>query len=173
MPRSTDMGKKPYPELLLPDIYSLTPELLQAKGIRLLLLDLDNTITKYGVTVPTARLSAYIADLRAAGIEPFIYSNSHGDRAALMAEALDVGYMSHVKKPHTEKLDGLLAEKGVSKAETAIAGDQIYRDVLCGVKGGILSVCVRPISLKNPFRALRYLAELPYRRVRRDDNSSL
>lgn len=158
------MAARPYPDLMLHSIYELTPETLESLGIRLLLLDLDNTITKYRVTEPTVSLREYIDSLTSAGIEPFIYSNSHGGRAEHMADALGIEYLSRVRKPHTEKLEELLAAKGVSKAEAAIAGDQIYRDVLCGVRGGILSVCVRPISLKNPFRAIRYLAELPYRR---------
>jgi len=47
--------------------------------------------------------------------------------------------------------------------ETAIVGDQIYTDVLCGKRAGIKTIAVRPISLSNPFHYLRYGAELPFR----------
>jgi len=67
-------------------------------------------------------------------------------------------------KPGTRVLKRVLAEKGVAPAAAALVGDQIYTDVLCAGRAGILSVLVKPLCLRrNPLLALRYGAEAPFR----------
>ena len=41
------------PDLILPALTDLTPQLLRARGIGLLLMDFDNTIVPYTTDVPT------------------------------------------------------------------------------------------------------------------------
>ena len=41
------------------NIYQLTGEALQRRGIRLLLADLDNTLVPYGVPLPDEKLKAW------------------------------------------------------------------------------------------------------------------
>ena len=58
----------------------------------------------------------------------------------------------------------MIAQKGYSPDETAILGDQIYTDILCGINCGIKSICVRPICIsRNPLLAIRYFFEMPFR----------
>ena len=157
----------PIPDMMLKDVYALTPAALGERGVKLLLMDLDNTLDKYHAKAPTDRLRSWIDGLKQAGIEPFIYSNSHGHRAERFASALGIAYINKARKPRVRRLFALLREKGVAPEETAIVGDQVYTDVLCGKRAGILSIAVRPISLSNPFYYLRYGAELPFRQAYR------
>jgi len=157
------MFKFPIPYMILKSIYELKPEKLNEMGVKLLLMDLDNTLDKYHAQEPTARLRSWIDSLKQAGIEPFIYSNSHGDRAKSFASSLSLEYINKAGKPRTKRLLKLLKEKNISAESTAIIGDQIYTDILCGRRAGIFTIAVTPIDMTNPFHYLRYRAEFPFR----------
>lgn len=153
----------PIPDIILKSIYELKPEKLSEMGVKLLLMDLDNTLDKYHAKFPTVRLRNWIDGMKRAGIEPFIYSNSRGDRAERFASSLSIEYVNKARKPRVKKLFELLKEKNVRPENTAIIGDQIYTDILCGKRGGLLTIAIRPIDMTNPFHFFRYGAELPFR----------
>ncbi len=157
------MNKLPIPCKSVHDIYEITPEFLREQGIRLLLMDLDNTLSPYIVDEATPELKQWIENLKAGGIEPFIFSNNKGDRPAMFAQQLGLDFVKLAKKPRQGMLQTVLEQKGVRVEETAIIGDQIYTDVLCGAIGGLYTIVVRPILLHNPLHALRYGAEFPFR----------
>lgn len=159
------MSKLPIPDLVYESIYELTPQKLHELGITLLLMDLDNTLDKYHAPAPTERLHAWIESLKAEGIEPFIYSNSYGDRAEKFATELAIDYINKAHKPGIERLVKLLESKNVSAKNTAIIGDQIYTDILCGKRAGITTIAITPIDVSNPFHFLRYKAEFPFRQA--------
>lgn len=159
--------KLPVPDLILNDIYELTPERLKALGIELLLLDLDNTLVPYMVMQPDVRLRNWADSLRHAGIEPFIFSNSRGVRASTFSKALSIEYVAQAKKPKPHQLLQVLAQKGVAPEHAALVGDQIYTDILCAKRAGILAVAVEPIDLTNILYRVRYWAEFPFRRAYR------
>ncbi len=157
------MAKLPIPNLMLPSIYQLTPAMLRDMGITLLLMDLDNTLAPYNCGTPSVSLRNWLDSMRKAGIEPFLLSNNRGSRPSIFAKALTLDYIGRAQKPNPKKLLAVLERKGVAPKNAAIVGDQIYTDILCGVRAGIFSVAVRPIDLKNPFRLLRYGLEKPFR----------
>ncbi len=157
------MLRAPVPDLLLPDVFAVTPEKLHARGVKLLLLDLDNTLAPYGVPDVTEEVRRWLGEIAAAGIEPYIFSNNRGGRPAAFAEKLGLPFVGRAKKPNPRRLRALLEEKGLSCAEAALVGDQIYTDIFCARRAGVLAVAVRPIDARAPHRALRYAAEAPFR----------
>ena len=72
--------KLPIPKRSAEDIYEITPAFLREQGVKLLLMDLDNTLSPYIVDEATQELKQWIETLKAGGIEPFIFSNNKGDR---------------------------------------------------------------------------------------------
>ena len=69
------------PKIIAPKLTDLTPELLRARKIRLLMLDFDNTIVPYTTNVPTPEMTAWLDDMNnLEGIQLCIVSNSHKDR---------------------------------------------------------------------------------------------
>lgn len=159
----TIIWKLPVPHHMVRSIYDLKTEFFTSRGIKLLLLDLDNTLVPYEDDEPSDELKSWLREISEAGIEPFIFSNNRGGRPAGFSEKLDIGFIGRAKKPNPRKLNQVLAEKGIRHKEAAIVGDQIYTDIFCGRRAGILSVAVRPIRISNPLRALRYAAESPFR----------
>ena len=56
------------PDYYFPDIYAIDPERLRARGVKVLLADLDNTLAPYGVPKPSGEVVAWRARLEQAGI---------------------------------------------------------------------------------------------------------
>ena len=144
--------KLPIPNRAVHDIYELTPDFLRSRNITLLLMDLDNTLAPYSTDEATPALKAWIASMKAAGIEPFLFSNNKGDRPSIFARQLNVDYVKLAHKPKQAALRQVLTQKSTPIERVCIIGDQIYTDVLCGSIAGAYTVVVRPISLKNPDR---------------------
>ena len=68
------------PKIIANRLTDITPELLHARGIRLLMLDFDNTIVPYTTDVPTAEMTAWLDRMKQTDITVCIVSNSHKDR---------------------------------------------------------------------------------------------
>ena len=147
------------------NIYQLTGEALQRRGIRLLLAGLDNTLVPYGVPLPDEKLKAWRDDLAAHGVTLFVLSNNrHAQRPSTFANGLEVPYIGHAGKPKTPSFFKAMEQMGVIPQETAIVGDQVFTDVLGGNRAGVTTILVKPIRLAgNPGRYLRYAVEVPFR----------
>lgn len=147
------------------NIYQLTGEALQRRGIRLLLADLDNTLVPYGVPLPDEKLKEWRDDLAAHGVTLFVLSNNrHPQRPSTFAKGLEVPYIGHAGKPKTPSFYKAMEQVGVTPQETAIVGDQVFTDVLGGNRAGVTTILVKPIRLAgNPGRYLRYAIEVPFR----------
>ena len=88
------------PQGVYPSVTALEPEALAAKGVRLVLADLDNTLVPYKVPEPTPDIVAWKEALERAGIRLFLLSNSRKPhRARHFAEALGIPFQGHSGKP--------------------------------------------------------------------------
>ena len=154
---------------LADDIYQITGEALQRRGIRLLLADLDNTLIPYGEREPSGPVRTWAAALKAGGVELFLLSNSRKPtRAGHYARCLEVPYLGHAGKPRTEGFFRAMEQMGRTPTQTAMVGDQIFTDILGAKRAGVLALMVEPMELRgNPGRYLRYAVEEPFRALGR------
>lgn len=153
----------PVPDLMKKDIYEIQPEELLGRGIRFVLLDVDNTLAPYTVNEPEKRLKEWARGLREAGLELFILSNNRGSRPEIFAGALGTGFVGKARKPFTAVAKKVLHEHGAVPEQTALVGDQIYTDTLCAKRLGVMAVLVEPIKFTNIFLRVRYWLEAPFR----------
>lgn len=152
------------PDYYFPNIAAIDLSRLRARGVKLLLADLDNTLAPYGVAEPDDQVRAWKESLAAAGITLFILSNSRRPgRAQRFAQALGVPYEGHAGKPKPGGFRRALARMGVTAAEAAIVGDQIFTDTWGGNNAGVLTLLVHPIRFGTIFRFLRFVLETPFR----------
>lgn len=152
------------PQVVLRNIFEITPQALQGRGITLLLADLDNTLIRYGEREPTEPLRAWAAELKAGGVDLFLLSNSRKPtRASHFAQCLGIPFLGHAGKPKKGGFQAAMVQMGRTPAQTAMVGDQMFTDILGARRAGVLAIAVRPIACDNPFRALRYGIELPFR----------
>ncbi|NLB28610.1 MAG: YqeG family HAD IIIA-type phosphatase, partial [Clostridiales bacterium] len=129
-----------------------------------LMLDLDNTIAPCSRKTPPSELLAWINEMKSAGIVLYIVSNSRReDRVSSFAGAFGIPYIYRAKKPSPRAVLRLLKKLRVLPENAALAGDQIYTDVLAANRAGAISIIVHPLKLINPVLALRFALELPFR----------
>lgn len=159
------MALSPIPQGVYPSFAALTPHALRAKGITLVLADLDNTLVAYKIPTPPPEVVAWKDTLAQAGIQLFILSNSRKPgRAQHFAQALDVPYQGRSGKPRRAGYLAAMERMGATPAQTVMVGDQIFTDILGANNAGIAPLLVQPIQLAgNPGRYVRYAIETPFR----------
>ena len=153
----------PVPDVMKDNIYQITPRMFLNRGIRFIMLDVDNTIAPYSVHGVSPSLKEWVEEMKKAGLELFILSNNKGERPEVFAKALEIEYRKKALKPFTKTAIQVMRQKGYSPSQTAFIGDQIYTDTCCGKWMGAFTVLVRPIEFPNFFLKLRYWLEFPFR----------
>lgn len=149
------------PTILTDRVTDLTPELLHRKGIRLLMLDFDNTIVPYTTDDPTEEMIRWLEEMNRSEIQLCIVSNSKKSRVPSFCSRYGLDCITHAKKPFSRGIRHCLARYGVSPGEAALAGDQVYTDVLGARCQGMTAILVRAIDNHNIWLKLRHGLELP------------
>lgn len=150
------------PKVIFHKLTDVTPEYLRAQGRSLLMLDFDNTMLPYTSRIPTAELLRWIDGMKRSGIRLCVVSNSKKNKAKDFCAAHNIACITHSKKPFRRGIRQCLARFGAEPGEAALAGDQIFTDVLGANRSGALSILVKPIHLHNIWLKLRHAAEKPF-----------
>ena len=143
-------------------VTDLTPEVLAENGIRLLMLDFDNTIVPYTTSVPTAEMRAWFETMLRSDIKLCVVSNSHKDRVKIFCQQWGIPCITHANKPFPKGIRQCLKEFGLSPEECALAGDQIFTDTLGANGAGVRPILVQAIHNHNIWLKLRHAAEMPF-----------
>ena len=163
------MSFSPVADIAFNKLTDIEPGFLREKGIGLLLLDIDNTVSPYSLDEPTKEVVSWVEKMKNGGVELFFVSNNRGERPRMFSEKLGIPYVKKAAKPFRKGVLKALEICGKKAEETALCGDQSFTDVLCANGCGITSILVQPIDLSNPLLALRYFAELPFRKAAKTD----
>ena len=150
------------PKLITGELTDLTPEILKANHVRLLMLDFDNTIVPYTTDIPTEKMSAWLQDMNASDIQLCVVSNSKRDRVKVFCGKYGIDCITHAKKPLTKGIKACLEKYGIPAHEAALVGDQIYTDTFGANNAGCMPILVRAIDNHNIWLKLRHVAELPF-----------
>ena len=150
------------PRLITGELTDLTPEILKANHVRLLMLDFDNTIVPYTTDIPTEKMSAWLQDMNASDIQLCVVSNSKRDRVKVFCGKYGIDCITHAKKPFTKGIKACLEKYGIPAHEAALVGDQIYTDTFGANNAGCMPILVRAIDNHNIWLKLRHVAELPF-----------
>ena len=150
------------PKVRCESLTDLTPEYLQKLGIKLLMLDFDNTIVPYTTSVPTEEMEAWLKGMLASSVKLCVVSNSKRERVQIFCKAYGLDCITHAKKPFSKGILQCLKRYGLSPRECAIAGDQIFTDTLGGNCAGLTTVLVRPINNHNFWLKARHVLEQPF-----------
>lgn len=155
------------PRIIVDRLTDLTPEMLLKCGVDFLMLDFDNTIVPYTTDEPTPEMERWLQIMLASEIGICVVSNSKKDRVVRFCRARDIPCITHSRKPFQKGIRRCLAQYGLDVRRTALAGDQIYTDVLGINCAGGVSILVTPIQLHNFWLRLRHVAELPFIGIRK------
>ena len=150
------------PKLMTDALTDLTPELLRDRGVRLLMLDFDNTIVPYTTSVPTETMVRWLKTMNASDIQICVVSNSHKDRVPAFCREYGLDCITHAKKPFSRGIRACLEKYQIPPFQAALVGDQIYTDTLGANCAGVQSILVRAIHNHNFWLKARHVLELPF-----------
>ena len=150
------------PKLITDELTDLTPELLDELGIKLLMMDFDNTIVPYTTDIPQPLMEQWLMDMAECGIPVCVVSNSKNDRVKRFCSHYGIDCITHAKKPFTKGIKARLAKYGIPASEAALVGDQIFTDTFGANNAGCVSILVKAIDNHNIWLKLRHVAELPF-----------
>ena len=125
----------------------ITPELLQSKGICLLLSDLDFTLAPKSTPRPDAAVRQWIDGLRSAGIRVMILSNNR-------------------RPQRVETFCRAMAQAGTDPAHTAMLGDKLLTDVLGANLSGVTALMVEPAGgARTPWQKVLHALQAPWKHL--------
>ncbi len=143
------MIEKFMPDIYQKSIYYINYDKLYKKGIRLLLFDLDNTITPSHVNKPTKRLKKLFDELKDKGFKIIIVSNSTKHRIEPFKNELMVDACAFSLKPRKDKYVYIMDKFKYKHTEIACIGDQLITDIYGANRLDITSILVNPLSEKD------------------------
>lgn len=150
------------PKVISPALTDITPALLHSLGVKLLMLDFDNTIVPYTTDKPAPEMEQWLRQMLSSGIVLCIVSNSKKRRVPAFCKERDIPCITNARKPFSKGIRECLARYGVEPGEAALAGDQIYTDTLGANRAGVTSILVRAIDNHNFWLKARHALELPF-----------
>ena len=150
------------PTVIANSVTELTPGYLEKRRIRLLMLDFDNTIVPYTTNEPTEEMAAWLKQMAESSIQLCVVSNSKRDRVKVFCKTYGIDCITHAKKPFSKGIRECLTRYGFSGGCCALAGDQIYTDVLGANCAGVQSILVKAIDNHNFWLKARHVLELPW-----------
>lgn len=164
-----------FPDEYRASVWEIDYTALWQRGIRGIILDIDNTLLPYYVPEPDAALVRHIQELQGSGFKAYIVSNGKSERVARFNQKLKLPYVCHASKPSRKGFDKAMRDMMLSPEQIVVIGDQIFTDVWGGRRMGMYTVLVRQVSPKDEWitaikRPLEKLVLFFYkRRIRHDD----
>jgi HAD superfamily phosphatase (TIGR01668 family) len=137
------------PNMFVPSIYAIPLDRLRRRGIRGLIVDLDNTVVPWDEREPSPALQAWVDDVKRAGFGLCLLSNNLTVRVEHFAAALGVPGIPHAGKPRRRAFRRAMAVLGTSERETAVIGDQVFTDVLGGNRLHLYTILVAPVAARE------------------------
>ena len=131
------MLKRYIPYVHAKSIYDVNVNYFLKENIKVLLLDLDNTLDSYLTKEPTEKAIELKNKLQRANIRLFIVSNNTGKRVRRYANALGIEYRNSIGKPFAFGLNRLIKDYGFNKDEVMLVGDQLITDIAAGNRAKI------------------------------------
>ena len=150
------------PKVIAPALPDISPEYLHSSGVKLLMLDFDNTIVPYTTNLPAEKMECWLRTMKDSGIPVCVVSNSKRDRVKIFCQKYGIDCITHARKPFSKGIQQCLTQYGIPKGQCALAGDQIFTDVLGANCAGVKSILVKSIDNHTFWLKARHVLEKPF-----------
>ena len=153
------------------NIYDIDPQFFVKQGVKVLFIDLDNTLDSYKAFHPKQNAIDYIAALRKTNITPVIISNNKGKRVSSFANDLGVEYVNSARKPFPGKIKKAIASRGLKNDEVMLVGDQLMTDVKAARNAHIRVVLTEKVVKEDQWTThINRIFDRPIRKYLRKHN---
>ena len=144
------MGKGLQPDLFVKSIFTMDIQWLKDRGIKGVLLDIDNTLITHKQKIPDEKVVELIKLFQKNDIQTAIVSNATKKRVDVFNEKL--GLYAHYRafKPSNRGFLKAMSKLRLIPEETAVIGDQLFTDVRGGNKLGLTTILVEPLDVNEP-----------------------
>lgn len=150
--------RKYIPNYVYKSVYDIDFLAMYQANIRLLFLDIDNTLAPYDENTPTQEASQLIETLHTIGFEVILISNNNKKRVQTFSIPLNIPYVHFALKPLKRGFKrGLKLAKGTYKnEEIMMVGDQLMTDIVGANKMGFQTCLVAPLKKKSDIFTTRF-----------------
>ena len=135
------------PKLCVPSLYSIDPRQLYDRGIRGVMLDLDNTILPWNAFGLDSEALGWFESLKTNSIAVCLVSNAYPKRIERALHPLHLPYVALARKPFLKGFRQGMQLLGIRPNECAMIGDQIFTDVLGANRLGVFSIYIQQENL--------------------------
>ncbi|OQB14041.1 MAG: Shikimate dehydrogenase [Firmicutes bacterium ADurb.Bin193] len=151
-------------------IYDIDITKLKNDGIKVLVLDIDNTLVPAKVRVPTEFVLKWIEEAKAIGLEVILLSNNSKGRVDEFNSTLGLYAIHRAYKPLKRCFNRIMEKYGVTRCEICMIGDQIFTDIWGANNAGVMSILVMPMSAEEGLgiRFKRIIENIVIKKHRKD-----
>lgn len=152
-----------YPDAYFQHITDIPGSFFAQRQIRLIILDVDNTLTSHNHPVPFPGVQQWIEDRKNEGLTLVILSNNTNKRVRPFASLIGLPFVANAAKPLTVGISRTCRKYRIPAENACLIGDQLFTDILGGNwKKGLTSILVSPWEMeKKGFLAVKRKWEKP------------
>lgn len=144
------MGKGLQPDIFVKSIFTLDINWLKERGIKGVLLDIDNTLVTNKQKIPDDKVVELIKFFQENGIQSAIVSNATKRRVDVFNEKLGLYARYRAFKPSDRGFLKAMCKLRLIPEETAVIGDQLFTDIRGGNRLGLTTILVEPLDVNEP-----------------------
>lgn len=137
------------PDFYVSRITDTTPAFFKNKGIKAIILDVDNTLAVRKGKIVLENVPTWLENMKKSGIRLIILSNAMPERMSGFAKKIGLEFVGLGLKPLPFGYYRAAKRMGVKSRECAIIGDQLFTDILGGNLSGCKTVLVSPVEIEN------------------------
>ncbi len=139
------MLKKFQPQMYIPNYAALNLSLLKQQGIKLLMVDIDNTLVAHHQRHPDTAAIEFLDQIKQAGFEVVLVSNNNAARVQEFVKELAVAAYAQAKKPLKQVYLKVMRDYHLQPTEIAAVGDQLLTDVWGANRVGVFAILTTPL----------------------------
>ena len=133
------------PDIYQKNIYSIDYDYLYNKGIRYLIIDLDNTLGFVDEKICSNKIKDFINEL-SKRFTIIVASNNTRKRVRRFCQGLEVIAFSEAVKPSKKVYKYFLKTMRYDVKEIAVIGDQVITDIFMGNRMKATSILIDPMG---------------------------
>lgn len=135
--------------VLASSVLGITPKLLSQKGLKGLVLDVDETIVPVGRKQLDPEVQSWAKAIQTQVPLSLVSNNIGYERIKTIADGMGVPFIASAGKPSRRKLRKAAIEMGLPFEQIAMVGDRLFTDVLAGNRLGLFTILVQPMLEPN------------------------
>ncbi len=155
------MWKYLCPKQYVPNIQQIDLNNLWEKGIRGIIIDLDNTLVPWNNDSVLPEAVNWMEKVKKSGFQACIVSNNNARRREEITKVFGVPAFWKAVKPRRGTFRKAIKMMRLKPSQVAVIGDQVFTDILGGNRLGLHTILVRPLNKRE------YIGTMCVRKIER------